>query len=159
MNNIIEKKRSWGVTAVGIFIIIISILAIPVQFPYFITTFQQPIEKEIKVDTEISTTLSLGTREMRIAAMRRIVYAIVFLISGIGIIKRKNWGRLLFMTMIAIIFLLNLVDIILHRPILDKIISSIRIYSLLLFITVTSLFYFTRPKVKEQFYLAKSSLK
>lgn len=107
--------NKWGVTAVGIFIIIISILAIPIQFPYFITTFQQPIEKEIKVDPEFSATLSLRAREMKIAAMRRIVYAITFLISGIGIIKRKNWGRLLFMTMIVIIFLSNLVYIILHN--------------------------------------------
>lgn len=146
-----EKTRSAGVTITGIFIIIISILAIPTQFPYFITTFQQPIEKEIKKDVAFSTDLSLRMRQMRTLAIRRIVYALIFLISGIGIIKRKNWSRLLFMTMIVIIFLSNFMNIILHRPILDKIMQSIRIYSLLLLITFISLFYFTRTKVKKQF--------
>lgn len=146
-----EKKRSAGVTIAGIFIIIISILAIPMQFPYFITTFQQPIEKEIKKDVAFSTDLSLRMRQMRTLAIRRIVYAFIFLISGIGIIKRKNWCRLLFMTMIVIIFLSNFLDIILHRSILAKIMQSIRIYSLLLLITFIPLFYFTRTKVKEQF--------
>ena len=81
--------------------------------------------------------------------VRGVIYCTLIFISGIAILIRRNWGRLLFLLVAFIGFISNSVGLFIHRAGVDKSLIPSIILSVLF--TFGSLFYLTRPKVKEQF--------
>ena len=129
-----EKKRSVGVFVCGIIAIVISLYLL---YAYITLSDMPPPD--------------------RISLIMPGIIAISFFISGIFILRLKNWARILFMIqMVYYVFvgLRGVTYILSIEKIFKGHISQMSwlAWLLLFFLpSVSSIYYLTRPKVKEQF--------
>lgn len=133
-----EKKRSVGVTRLGICLLL---CVIPGCFAATIGA--------------ISGSQAKGTLEVAVEIIMRILFIsspFLFLITGIGLLKLKNWARILtlFLSPALAYVGVGFTGIILTFLIPDKIWTFI--FSITVIVTFLSIIYYlTRPEVKEQF--------
>jgi len=143
-----EKKRSIGVKVLGVGLLLWLIVNILVLgcLPFF------ALSENISFSSFLNNEKELFGNEflfllfpITIIYYINVLYNICVLIASIGILKFKGWGRKLLFTMITIEFLWICGDFILAGQTLDiAVIIEIIIMAGLLY-------FFTRPKVKEQF--------
>jgi hypothetical protein len=128
-----EKKRSVGVTVFGILFIVQSIIIL------------------ILAVIEYLVTASYGATAFPVA---RLIYIILLLLVGLGLLGLKSWAEKLILFIIVPLFVIalpyfqfiKLKGLDTPKINLARFIEAIRIlYGMLL------LYFFTRPKVKEQF--------
>lgn len=139
-----DKKRSIGVTIFGIIVTLFGGLPIVGLLILFLVSIgKDDIVKILTLKNDsISQTLFL------------FLAYLFFLISGIGILKLKNWARVILITLISINFIASLIG--LCFSIIKALKGNINLFyiisafiSLLIFVFVV--YFFTRPKVKGQF--------
>jgi len=105
-----------------------------------------------KNTTDLTTNLHItSTRNMSI---RMFFFALIYIVSGIGILAHKNWARLIFLSFMTFLLIYHM-----YQPLLaitknakidftiDVIIFQVLYALALLFI----IHYFTRPKIKSFF--------
>lgn len=138
-----EKKRTVGVIVFGIIGISIGLAAILIHV----------------IINQNSSSWSLSP-----FSLPYLIAAINFIVSGISMLKLRNWGRILFLWLMIIYALFGLFGAlflyIFYPPFYDRsyeskmTIRSISVgfyFAVFLLPSITSIYYFTRHKVKEQF--------
>lgn len=123
-----EKKRSIGVTVFGISLLLIAGIYITVV----IVDFLQPM------------THYENSRYDRLNIALLLLWALL-IISSIGILKLKNWARIISLLITWIVC----TPIVLCSPMAGKDAYMYFIPGLLIIVLIT--FFLTHPKVKEQF--------
>ena len=129
-----EKKRSIGITLFAIYFILNGIIAIPG------TIVGSFLRSSMNVKSNLILDIILA-----------ILCTIIFIACGIGLLKRKEWGRklaLIYPFIRAIFILLSIPEI---KKIIQSMETPIWFFSYKLVIPIIILLYFTRSKVKEQF--------
>jgi len=70
-------------------------------------------------------------------------FNLTFIISGIFILKLKNWARFLYILQVLIL------DALLIFPMVQT--KTANFYLVIVFLTIVSIFFFIHPKVREHF--------
>lgn len=138
-----EKKRSLGVTIFGFLVVLPSLL-------FWISQFRELIERDMGIGGDKEFWL-----EYIYAGIFGIFISAFFILLCIGILRLKNWARLIYLCYVWIIQLTFAIflfgfsynDILNTRSPLGVKISS----AIFLVYTILPIIFFTRPKVKEQF--------
>ena len=151
-------KQSISITIFAIILLFVSGIVFLMFSPILIPEMQNSLRITIMKQTQqslvnmgvvdyrnIEQLAGMSTRSILNDAIRMTIYSILIYISGIAILLRRNWGRLLFLCIIIAGFLSNLVGILIHKALL------VPFHALHLLIASIVLFYLTRPRVKEQF--------
>lgn len=148
-----EKKRSVGVTVIGIVMLLYSLLVLilfALRSPFY-----------------LRSCISNFFRPAIILLLVRKLMLLLYFIAGIGILRVKSWGRYLALFVSILLLLFAIGDFlpatisIIKNPegacdvgwcgivgiLLLFVISAISLF----FVPVLCLFYLTRPKVKERF--------
>jgi len=131
-----EKKRSKGITLVAIFSIMVGL--------YFLYEKHSGIHYLPQL-IEAKQWLVLSG----------ILIDFLYIIAGIGLLRRLNWSRKLFI-FITFVFLIGVIRSSFYLIMNDMIaqyspILMVRLFMIMSILFVFSLIYLTRPKVKEQF--------
>ena len=129
-----EKKKSLGVTVLGLFLILLSALSL------IVLTLFPPMSKNPPLLTFY------------------VIWAVGVFIAGIGIIRLKEWARKLALTFFTIKTIQLVASSIKDINILIKksssfgvIIVGIVLSVVFVIVLIGIIIYLTRPKVKEQF--------
>lgn len=144
-----EKKRSVVVVISSIFLLLYGIVT-TLFMTLFIVAFLTPDSQfsknllaNINIDKMHNTFWAVSLHEIPICLVYMFLGVFAF-VSGIGILRLQDWGRKLFMLLVA----LDMLEAIINSIFLKQ--SLLSETPWLIFDCVV-LFYFTRPKVKEQF--------
>ncbi len=144
-----EKKRSLGIIICGLLAIIIGLLELYGCLEFYNWS---SLDKEL---------LQLDSLKL----VTFIIIAISFLVSGIFILKLRNWARILFMILMVYwvifgllkLFIPHIIDKILLPSTVEVVYKYFELSDLLIYFiwyglpAIGSIYFLTRPKVKEQF--------
>lgn len=118
-----ENKHLQGITMLGKVIIAYGLL-IP-----FVNWYMHPLSGTMQIDSSDFILLT--------------AFNLTFIISGIFILKLKNWARFLYIVQVLIL------DVLLIFPMVQN--KTANFYLIIVFLTLASIFFFIHPKVKEHF--------
>ena len=130
-----EKKRSVGVTVCGIILLVLSVPSLFLALIAMISHYYGEGLKDLSIDIGMQI-LFIGT-------------PIALFCSGKGLLDLKKWGRtcaIITATILSLGLLGFGIMLLIDK---DIFFSSINFFAALFFIFL--IYYFTRPKVKEQF--------
>ncbi len=98
--------------------------------------------------------------EIRIDALIATINSLAFILSGIGLLLFKKWGRFLIMLLVLILIFNGIYEFFTEIPQYSSHFNAKRQFeqlyaffccSLQIIFSLATLYFFTRPKVKEQF--------
>lgn len=131
-----REKRSIGVTVLGIVSIILGLLGLRMPVYYILHGFEYSLSNLLWISFPI-------------------VLAIALFVCGVAMFQLKHWAPKLFLSLMAVVlfyisYILAVVSLV--HPLGPLLIASVVIWLLISLLPISLLFfYFTRPKVKEQF--------
>ena len=139
-----EKKRSKGVTVFAW----ISVLGVVGAIHSFLT-----LDKIMASPIWQATYSTLPNSYCYVAQSRNIIYAIAYLIAAKGLFKLLKWARMYMIIFAIVAAIYNIISLFLYssyffaqRPLMMYfVIAMILLWSGIV------IYFFTRPKVKEQF--------
>lgn len=127
-------KRSIGVTLFGVSAIVLGLLT---------------LLSEVMELIDVQDADYIGN-SFYVVFLTQILYAFTLILSGIFILKLRNWARILFLLFMGLRLFQGMAGLYSNRhSFLAVMLPLFLVFNLLLFII--SLYFFTRPKVKTQF--------
>jgi len=166
-----KGRKTWVVTAVGIVVVLMSGCVFLLFSALLLGHHLKPQEELLAayeaalsdpiLPSGVSGLAARNTAKyMESLSIRMVLYSIVAIIAGIGIILRRHWGRWLFLLLVGVEFLSNItgifiVPIIKYRASLSDVLSGLT-DGLLIPIAVIAFpliayGFFMSPNVKAQF--------
>ena len=147
-----KAKKSRPVTVIGILLVLLSLYLFISSIVYFRARSSIACELELLelLEEEGRDNIAVDQikRELRSSATIDIINSLFFMVVGVGILKRRNWARILLIFGCVSLFLLWTVGL---RS--DSVYFNIfRILVITLYISVVV--FFTRSKVKDEFKLS-----
>ena len=144
-----KKKRAVGTIIFPIFLLLIGTVT-TIFMTLFIIAFLIP-ESQFSIKILASININKMHQEFWSVSLHEIpicliqmFFGICAFVSGIGILKLQDWGPKLFMLLAAVDILTHIINSIVFKQ------SLLPNLPWIIFNCIV-LFYFTRPKVKEQF--------
>ena len=148
----LKEKKPLGILILGGFnFVVLGVLSLG----FFFLIYKDPSsETSQSLLAEFSKHIpdqSLTPRQFKAVALSQIILAVIFLVSGWGILNRKEWGRRLTLYFSFFMVILAAVSVLFQSSLINSILLQV-IYPGILIL------YFTNKKIESYFIPAKNGI-
>lgn len=143
-----EDKRSDGVLVLGIIAVVYGIWSLLHDFGSLWITLSDPQLHSQMLQTR-------GPKAAQLRYFESIYFLItysIFIISGVAVLKMKNWGRILLVTISSISFVLGLIlPYVWTRIMSDEYHKAFFVPTPIPILYVMNIWFFNKKRIREQF--------
>jgi CBS domain containing-hemolysin-like protein len=139
-------KKPWGILILGgINFFILGILFFLVSFIAYTKFSPQDLEKLFnKADFPARVNSELTPAPLKVALLSQMAISLIFIVSGLGVLLRKEWARKTTIYFSFSLVLLTFLSVLFYPALIKQLILQIAYLG-------TLIFYFTNKKVEEHF--------